>query len=894
MNSSTEEQQREVPVRASDVPLKNEEVVSPTTAPSIQWTSTCRSSETNDHPTKRRRLSLKTQSPTSRQGIKKSRNKVSWNDDKNITYLQDDPSKMFPTEYKESDIWYSRLDYQQFLLDRIDTVERLGDERRQQASDASDKGKEKVTSDTDTSTSETTENTDDHHHCMRGLEPFRNRIVHQDLYSRRKLHHSTVIVEQIRQAMLGIKDPERFRFLVAPQSNLALHQAQRQAAMDEMEVYPNRHQSRRFTISAVSPPTQNLANAFNNSYNGSDSPLYRSVTTAAPMMSRMLRFGRSSLDLTKSSPSSLVGLTASLDGASKPSLFSADIRELQERNARRLMELYRKPADGMFLFSNESVRTSRSNLVAKILTDGTMAPAHSPAGRRQSTGVVSSKSKSQMSGLLGNTNIMMILCLLSLVNWTADSFIIHPSLSCRKIVGMPVVPVPYYVGRRNVKTMRWVVSDQTEGSDTFSENLSPQQGHEYSFYDEATIYVRAGSGGQGSSTYKKGVGNQNGPPDGGNGGKGGDVYLVVDPSLNTLAGLNPGSWRPNAFGGSGAARSGGVGSSSPMFKSFRAENGSDGSRQLKDGRSGKDAVVRIPPGTVVQEVHTVTDELGNEREILIDRGTIMLGSDDSQPGEIMMSSPSTTEEGSTRLLVAKGGEGGEGSGINYKVRGVHRPRMPPKGGERKKLRLTLKLVADVAVCGVPNAGKSTFLSMVTRAKPRIADYPFTTVIPNLGVWVPSEVFSATDDGSSATDGAGAEGLVLCDVPGLIEGASQGVGLGHAFLRHVERCHVILHLVDATAEDPVGDFVMLNQELIKYGTGQLAEMPQVVVVNKLDALEASPGNYKYSRTELEEALKNEMSHSRLMWMSAKEGDGVDDLMKRLAVFVNKVVSATTTG
>ncbi|KAL3925554.1 MAG: hypothetical protein SGILL_000328 [Bacillariaceae sp.] len=417
-----------------------------------------------------------------------------------------------------------------------------------------------------------------------------------------------------------------------------------------------------------------------------------------------------------------------------------------------------------------------------------------------------------------------------------------------------------------------------------------QQSHEYSFYDEATIQVRAGSGGQGSSTYKKAVRNQNGPPDGGNGGRGGSVYLVVDDSLNTLAGLNPTAWRPNSFGGSGAARSSGLSSASTnTWKAFRAENGIDGGRGFKDGKCGKDVTIRVPPGTLVQEVHMVEDEDGNEKEVLVELGSIMAketrNDHDGDPSSFYSSSSSPAT-----LLVARGGEGGEGSGINFKQRGVHRPRVPPQSGERKVLRLTLKLVADVALVGVPNAGKSTFLSSVTRAKPRIADYPFTTVIPNLGVWVPSELSSEKE--TSTLLGSGGDGLILCDVPGLIENASQGVGLGHAFLRHVERCHVILHLVDATGEDPIRDFTMLNLELVKYGTGQLAQMPQVVVINKIDALDANPEDCKYSREELEEQLQAAMSHSRLMWMSAKAGDNVDEVMKRLAAFVKKVVGTTS--
>jgi GTP-binding protein len=459
-------------------------------------------------------------------------------------------------------------------------------------------------------------------------------------------------------------------------------------------------------------------------------------------------------------------------------------------------------------------------------------------------------------------------------------------------------------------------------SDTFDESttsLQQQQAHhEYSFYDEATIVVRAGSGGQGASTYKKGTGGQDGPPDGGSGGRGGNVWLVVDDSLNTLAGLTY-ALRPNAYGGSGAAVSAAAGGSGgagnggkdgsntnsirPRLKSFRAENGANGNRQFKNGRSGVDVTIRVPPGTVVREIieHEDNTGYGVNGEERVELGTLLL---DERPS----------------LLVARGGEGGEGSGINTKGRGVHRPRVPPEGGQRKLLQLTLKLVADVALVGVPNAGKSTFLSAVTRAKPKIANYPFTTVIPNLGVWVPPESYSKSSKSSNAYNGddaSGGEGLVLCDVPGLVKGASRGVGLGHAFLRHVERCHVILHLIDATSDDPVADFQMLNRELVKYGTGQLAQMPQVVVVNKLDALERSrqgQGNVGMasgkddddssspswedgletrvsSREELEVQLKEVMSHSRLMWMSAREGDGVDDLMMRMATFVKKVKAVT---
>lgn len=400
--------------------------------------------------------------------------------------------------------------------------------------------------------------------------------------------------------------------------------------------------------------------------------------------------------------------------------------------------------------------------------------------------------------------------------------------------------------------------------------------NEYSFFDEAFIYVRGGSGGQGASTYKRKVGGtgQNGPPDGGNGGRGGNVVLRLDPSLNTLAGLNH-AWRPNSFGGS----------RSPVSKhpkSFRAENGGDGGPQCRDGRCGMDKIIHVPPGTVVQEViigndqdlDTSADGVNGDRRV-VDLGTLTISN-----REIM--------------VVARGGIGGEGSGVQTpKAQSLRRTRIASTGGERKLLKLTLQIVADVALVGVPNAGKSTFLASVTRAKPKIDNYPFTTVIPNLGVWMPTpldlESSGATDDSE------GAQALVLCDVPGLIEGASQGVGLGHAFLRHVERCRVILHLLDATSENPIADYTMLNQELVKYGTGQLAKMPQVVVVNKADVFEEwttvqseeEEGKIKFERSELEAKLRAVMPHSRLMWISARERDGIDELMTRLAAFVKKV-------
>lgn len=393
-------------------------------------------------------------------------------------------------------------------------------------------------------------------------------------------------------------------------------------------------------------------------------------------------------------------------------------------------------------------------------------------------------------------------------------------------------------------------------------------GNEYSFFDEAVVLVRAGSGGRGASTFRKGVGGQNGRPDGGDGGRGGDVVLVRDDDLNTLAGLNR---------------------SPRLVSSFRAPHGADGERGSRNGKSAPDVRIRVPPGTVVYE----------EREIVDDDDD----NDDDEPRRQetryeTIGRLGSIDDDSASFVVARGGSGGEGSAVTGAGRGVRRTRASPEGGERRRLRLTLRIVADVALVGVPNAGKSTFLAAVTRAKPKIANYPFTTVVPNLGVWVPS----GTNNGNNNSDGDEyyGPGLVLCDVPGLVAGASRGVGLGHAFLRHVERCRVVLHLVDAASDDPVADLNMLNREMLRYGDGALAKKPQIVAVNKCDVW-SDDGSVvaedwerglraRTSREDLDAALREALPHGRVVYVSAKGRDRVDELMERTAAFVRKVKEA----
>lgn len=284
------------------------------------------------------------------------------------------------------------------------------------------------------------------------------------------------------------------------------------------------------------------------------------------------------------------------------------------------------------------------------------------------------------------------------------------------------------------------------------------------FIDQVEIYVRSGKGGDGSMHFRREKFVPRGGPDGGDGGKGGDVIFEVLPTLNTLS-----AFRHNAR--------------------FLAEAGSNGSRQNMTGKSGQDLIIPVPPGTLIY-----------------DRDTAELLGDLVEPGQ--------------RLTVARGGRGGRGN--SHFVSSVHQaPRVAERGApaEEHNLRLELKLIADIGIVGVPNAGKSTFLSAVTNARPKIAPYPFTTLEPNLGV---AELDEETT-------------LVLADIPGLIEGAHLGIGLGHDFLRHIQRTRVLIHLLDGLAEDPLLDFAQINSELALFDP-HLAEKPQVIAFNKIDLLE----------------------------------------------------------
>ncbi len=283
-------------------------------------------------------------------------------------------------------------------------------------------------------------------------------------------------------------------------------------------------------------------------------------------------------------------------------------------------------------------------------------------------------------------------------------------------------------------------------------------------FDEATIHVRSGDGGAGIVHFRREKYVPRGGPSGGDGGKGGDVYLVVKPTLNTLAAFS-------------------------HQTRFRAENGAPGGPYNKTGRNGADLFIEVPPGTIVRDADT--------GEVLADL---------TQPGQ--------------RVLVARGGRGGRGN-ARFATSTNQAPRIAEKGepGQERTLHLELKLIADVGIVGVPNAGKSTLLSVISNAKPKIADYPFTTLQPNLGVVV-------LDD----------RDLVFADIPGLIEGAHSGAGLGHDFLRHIQRTRVLVHLLDGASSDPIADFHQINTELSLFDDA-LSTKPQIVVLNKLDLPEA---------------------------------------------------------
>jgi GTP-binding protein len=323
------------------------------------------------------------------------------------------------------------------------------------------------------------------------------------------------------------------------------------------------------------------------------------------------------------------------------------------------------------------------------------------------------------------------------------------------------------------------------------------------FIDEAIIEVRAGDGGNGSAAFRREDGVPYGGPSGGDGGNGGSITVIADTHLSSLLDFK-------------------------FKRHFRAERGEDGRNKDQYGAKGEGLLLKVPVGTVIYE--------GDDLIVDLDK------------------------EGAT-FVIAQGGVGGKGN-IHFATPWNQAPTHAEQGtlGERRTLRLELKLLADVGLLGYPSVGKSTFIAAVSRARPKIADYPFTTLVPNLGV------VRLSDE----------RHFVIADIPGLIEGASEGAGLGHQFLRHVERCRVLLHIVEATfttgpERTPLDDFNVINRELASYAP-DLADKPQIVVLNKCDAID--PKDVPEIQSEFA------AQGVTLLAMSAATGEGVPAVLEAL--------------
>ncbi|MBI1417985.1 MAG: GTPase ObgE [Limimaricola sp.] len=320
------------------------------------------------------------------------------------------------------------------------------------------------------------------------------------------------------------------------------------------------------------------------------------------------------------------------------------------------------------------------------------------------------------------------------------------------------------------------------------------------FLDLAKVYIRSGTGGNGCVSFRREKFVEYGGPDGGDGGHGGDVIVEAVDGLNTLIDFR-------------------------YQQHFFARNGQGGMGRQRTGADGDDITLRVPVGTEI---------IDEDEETLI--------ADMTEVGQ--------------RVILARGGNGGFGN-LHFKSATNQAPRHanPGQAGVERTIWLRLKLIADVGLLGLPNAGKSTFLAATSNARPKIADYPFTTLVPNLGVVGVDNVE-----------------FVVADIPGLIEGASEGRGLGDTFLGHVERCAVLLHLVDGTAADPIADYETIIAELKAYGAG-LARKPRITVLNKIDALDDE------ARETLRDAL-HEACGRTVMLMSGVTGEGVTDVLRAL--------------
>ena len=323
------------------------------------------------------------------------------------------------------------------------------------------------------------------------------------------------------------------------------------------------------------------------------------------------------------------------------------------------------------------------------------------------------------------------------------------------------------------------------------------------FADRAKILIRSGKGGDGHCSFRRELYVPNGGPDGGDGGKGGDIIFVVDKGMNTLS-----DYRHR--------------------RKFAAENGEEGGKRNCHGKKGADLILKVPEGTIIRDAES--------DKVIADM------SGDNQ-----------------RQIVLRGGNGGLGN-QHYATSTMQAPKYakPGQEGIEIEVRLELKVIADVGLVGFPNVGKSTFLARVTNAQPKIANYHFTTLNPNLGV-------VDMEDG----------GFVIADIPGLIEGASEGVGLGHEFLRHIERTKVLIHLVDAAStegRDPIADIYAINKELEAYNA-DIAHRPQVIAANKIDAIYTEDGEDPVAKIRAEFEPKG----IKVFPISAVSGQGLSELL-----------------
>lgn len=324
------------------------------------------------------------------------------------------------------------------------------------------------------------------------------------------------------------------------------------------------------------------------------------------------------------------------------------------------------------------------------------------------------------------------------------------------------------------------------------------------FADRARIFIRSGKGGDGHVSFRRELYVPDGGPDGGDGGKGGDLIFVVDPGLNTLVDFR-------------------------HKRKYCAGDGKEGSKRRCTGASGEDMILKVPAGTIVKDAET---------------------------GKVILDMANRTEP----VVLLKGGRGGKGN-QHYATATMQAPKYAQPGQDAKELwvDLELKVIADVGLVGFPNVGKSTFLSRVTNAQPKIANYHFTTLSPNLGV-------VDTENG----------GFVIADIPGLIEGASEGVGLGHEFLRHIERTRVIIHIVDAAStegRDPIDDIYKINKELEAYNP-EIASRPQVIAANKIDCIFTEDGE----ESPIDKLKKEfEPKGIQVYAISAVSGQGVRELL-----------------